>query len=69
MAILDGIGKVIRRHAEETESIFAGELLESWVDSSARFTKVMPKDFKRVIKIRELAIAEGRDPLVAVMGG
>jgi hypothetical protein len=29
----------------------------------------MPKDYKRVIKIRELAIEEGRDPLVAVMGG
>ena len=66
LILLEG---VIRRHAEETESIFARELLDSWAASCARFTKVMPKDFKRVIKIRELAIAEGRDPLVAVMGG
>jgi glutamate synthase (NADPH/NADH) large chain len=65
-AVLESI---IRRHVEETDSRFAAELLADWPASTYRFTKVMPKDYKRVIKIRELAIAEGRDPLVAVMGG
>ena len=65
-AVLEGI---VRRHVEETDSRFASELLADWSSAAGRFTKVMPKDYKRVIKIRELAIAEGRDPLVAVMGG
>jgi glutamate synthase (NADPH/NADH) large chain len=65
-AVLEGL---IRRHVEETDSRFAAELLADWSSAAGRFTKVMPKDYKRVIKIRELAIAEGRDPLVAVMGG
>jgi glutamate synthase (NADPH/NADH) large chain len=65
-AVLEGI---VRRHVEETDSRFASELLADWSSAAGRFTKVMPKDYKRVIKIRELGIAEGRDPLVAVMGG
>lgn len=66
LAVLEG---VIRRHVEETESSLALQLLANWPASVARFIKVMPKDYKRVIKIRELAVAEGRDPLVAIMGG
>jgi len=60
---------IIRRHSEETDSTFAASLLADWPASAGRFTKVFPKDYKRVLRISEQAIAEGRDPLVAVMGG
>jgi glutamate synthase (NADPH/NADH) large chain len=60
---------IIARHEEETGSLIAAELLTDWNDSVRRFTKVMPKDFKRVILLREQAIARGEDPILAVMGG
>jgi glutamate synthase (NADPH) large chain len=60
---------IIARHEEETGSLIAAELLTDWTDSVQRFTKVMPKDFKRVILLREQAIARGEDPILAVMGG
>jgi glutamate synthase (NADPH/NADH) large chain len=60
---------IVVRHEEETGSLIAAELLVHWDDSVRRFTKVMPKDFKRVISLREQAIARGEDPILAVMGG
>ncbi len=60
---------IIVRHEEETGSMTAAELLTDWNDSVRRFTKVMPKDFKKVILLREQAIARGEDPILAVMGG
>ncbi len=60
---------IIARHEEETGSLIAAELLTDWNDSVQRFTKVMPKDFKRVILLREQAVARGEDPILAVMGG
>jgi glutamate synthase (NADPH/NADH) large chain len=60
---------IVVRHEEETGSLIAAELLVHWDDSVHRFTKVMPKDFKRVISLREQAIARGEDPILAVMGG
>ena len=59
---------IVVRHEEETGSLIAAELLVHWDDSVRRFTKVMPKDFKRVISLREQAIARGEDPILAVMG-
>jgi len=44
-------------------------LLENWSTAQKRFTKVMPKDFKRVLRLREEALAKGEDPVLAVMGG
>ncbi len=60
---------LVRRHAEETESRFAGEILADWWSSARRFTKVMPKDYKRVLRLRAEAEARGLDPVEAVMGG
>ena len=37
------------------------ELLTEWDDAVDRFGKVMPKDYKRVLKAREAAEADGRD--------
>jgi glutamate synthase (NADPH) large chain len=60
---------LLRRHAEETESERAAELLTDWPASARRFTTVMPKDYKRVLRLRAEAEEKGMDPLVAVMGG
>ena len=60
---------LVRRHAEETESRFAAELLADWWTSAHRFTKVMPKDYKRVLRLHAEAQERGLDPMVAVMGG
>ena len=60
---------LIRRHTEETESLTSAELLADWAATAERFTKVMPKDYKRVLRVRAEAEERGMDPLVAVMGG
>ena len=60
---------LVRRHTEETESLSSTELLADWPAASARFTKVMPKDYKRVLRLRAEAEEKGVDPMVAVMGG
>jgi glutamate synthase (NADPH) large chain len=60
---------LLRRHHEETESDRAAELLADWPASSGRFTTVMPKDYKRVLRLRAEAEEKGMDPIAAVMGG
>ena len=64
--VLQGL---LTQYCEETASDVAENLLSDWNASIGRFVKVMPKDYKRVLQVREQAIAEGKDPLVAVMGG
>ncbi len=39
----------------------AAALLADWDASLARFTEVMPRDFKRVLEAREEALQEGLD--------
>jgi glutamate synthase (NADPH/NADH) large chain len=65
----DELRSLILRHVEETESAMGTELLADWETSKGRFTKVMPQDFKRVLRLREEALAKGEDPVLAVMGG
>jgi glutamate synthase (NADPH/NADH) large chain len=60
-ADLDLVKNLVIRHFEETESTVAAALLAEWEDSSARFTKVLPRDFARVLAARELAETEGLD--------
>ena len=60
---------ILRQHAEETESVPARELLGDWARSAGRFTKVMPKDYKRVMQLQAQAVEQGLDPMVLVMGG
>ena len=57
----------VERHHTETDSAVAYGLLTDWDDAVERFTKVMPKDFKRVLQAREAAERDGRDPNVAIM--
>jgi glutamate synthase (NADPH/NADH) large chain len=53
---------LVSRHAEETDSSVAKELLADWPAATQRFTKVLPRDFARVVQIRGQAEAEGLDP-------
>jgi glutamate synthase (NADPH/NADH) large chain len=57
----------LRRHAEETDSAVAAGLLEDLDASLARFSKIMPRDYKRVLQAQAQAELEGRDPIEAVM--
>ena len=68
-ADIQQLHELIRRHTEETESLSTAAILDEWPAAARRFTKVMPKDFKRVLRIRAEAEEKGMDPMVAVMGG
>ncbi|NPC44279.1 glutamate synthase large subunit [Nocardioides sp. zg-1230] len=50
---------LVEQHAEETGSAVATALLDVWDASLARFTEVMPSDFKRVLEAREEALEDG----------
>ncbi len=52
---------VVRRHRAETESAVAWRLLQDWPEALGRFTKVMPRDYARVLQVRSRAEAEGLD--------
>lgn len=58
---VDELHDLVRRHHEETGSTVAAELLEDWEASVARFTEVMPSDYKRVLEARAEALEEGLD--------
>ena len=57
--------EVVERHHAETGSAVAARLLTDW--DPGRFTKVMPKDYKRVLSAASQAEREGRDVNEAVM--
>jgi glutamate synthase (NADPH) large chain len=56
---------VVERHHAETGSALAARLLADW--DPGRFTKIMPKDYKRVLSAASQAKREGRDVNEAVM--
>jgi glutamate synthase (NADPH/NADH) large chain len=58
---------VVSRHHAETGSAVAASLLETWDESVRRFSKIMPKDYKRVLRAASAAEREGRDVNEAVM--
>jgi glutamate synthase (NADPH) large chain len=57
----------IEQHRFETASAVAQRLLDNWDDTLARFVKVMPRDYKRVLEAERRAAAEGTDPIEAIM--
>jgi glutamate synthase (NADPH/NADH) large chain len=61
------IRRLAERHTAETGSAVAGRLLADWDQALARFVKVMPKDYKRVLDAASRAEQEGRDVNEAVM--
>ncbi len=58
---------IVRRHHELTGSTVAASLLGDWPRRGAAFTKVMPRDFQRVLEAMRQARAEGRDIDDAIM--
>jgi glutamate synthase (NADPH) large chain len=67
----DGDAETLRQmlaeHAEETGSPVAAALLADWPAATPRFTKVMPRDYKRVLLAMEQARSTGADVDTAVM--
>jgi glutamate synthase (NADPH/NADH) large chain len=59
--------EIVRQHHERTGSAVAASLLGDWPRRSAAFTKVMPRDYQRVLEAMRLAKAEGRDVDEAIM--
>jgi glutamate synthase (NADPH/NADH) large chain len=57
----------VERHHAETDSSVAWDLLTHWDDAVERFGKVMPKDYKRVLRARAAAERDGRDVNEAIM--
>lgn len=57
----------IERHYQETDSAVARGLLTDWDAAAARFGKVIPKDYKRVLQAREAAERDGRNVDEAIM--
>ncbi|MGN6245287.1 MAG: glutamate synthase large subunit [Motilibacteraceae bacterium] len=53
---------IVERHAAETGSTVAAGLLAGWDAALARFTKVMPTDYKRVLAARAAALEAGLAP-------
>jgi glutamate synthase (NADPH/NADH) large chain len=58
---------LITSHHAETGSATAADLLRDWDSALTRFTRVMPKDYKRVLAAADQAAREGRDVNQAVM--
>jgi glutamate synthase (NADPH/NADH) large chain len=58
---------LLTKHAEYTKSSVAKNILDHWSDYQARFIKVMPKDYKRVLAAIKKAKAEGTSVEKAVM--
>ncbi|MBB4915773.1 glutamate synthase large subunit [Streptosporangium saharense] len=61
----DALREIVETHLAETGSAVARELLADWDPS--RFRKIMPTDYKRVLRAAEAARREGRDIDEAVM--
>ena len=57
----DELRDLVRRHQEETGSVVAEALLAEWPASVARFTEVMPSDYKRVMEAKAEAVEDGLD--------
>ncbi len=59
--------KLVSAHVEHTESSRGSELLAAWGAAVTRFTKVIPRDYKRVLEIEADALSRGEDPMLAIM--
>jgi glutamate synthase (NADPH/NADH) large chain len=55
------LGEVISSHAKLTGSRVAAALLADWPIAAVRFSRVMPRDYRRVLTVRAEAAALGVD--------
>jgi len=58
---------LVVRHEQETGSTLAAGLLQTWDRVVPRLSKIMPRDYKRVLVASADAAREGRDALQAIM--
>jgi glutamate synthase (NADPH/NADH) large chain len=58
----DVVHELLVRHRQETESTVAWRLLQDWPASRERFTRLLPRDYARVVRLRRQAVADGLDP-------
>jgi len=53
--------QLVRKHVAETGSRLGEELLADWATTAGRFSKIMPRDYKRVLAAQAKAADEGLD--------
>jgi glutamate synthase (NADPH/NADH) large chain len=58
---VDLLHHLVDRHTELTGSAVGAALLRDWRAAAARFTKVMPRDYKNVLDARASALEAGFD--------
>jgi glutamate synthase (ferredoxin) len=63
------VRSLLRRHVRYTNSGRAVRLLADWLEESARFVKIIPRDYKRVLLAEAKARAENREPAFAELVG
>lgn len=61
------VREMIKNHVAYTDSFVGKEILENWEENCNRFTKIIPKDFKRMTKEIDRACAAGLDGEDALM--
>jgi len=59
--------EIVTRHAAETGSTVAANLLAEWDEAVNRFAKIMPRDYKRVLEAARAAERDGIDVDEAIM--
>ena len=64
-ADINYLSGILKNYIEETDSTLAKVLIKD--TKLARFTKVMPREYKRVLLAQERAKKDGTDPMQAVM--
>ena len=58
---------LVREHLRETGSVTAEKILERWHQQVHHFVKVMPQDYKRVLRAAAMAEEQGVNPETAIM--
>jgi glutamate synthase (NADPH/NADH) large chain len=61
------LATLVQRHATVTGSPVAEALLRDWEASLQRFTKIMPRDYRRVLEATRRAEEAGRDVELEIM--
>ncbi len=64
---VEWLRSIVTRHLEETGSVVAERILSKWWGNTNKFTKIFPKDYKRVLEAQRDAIERGVDVDEAVM--
>ena len=59
------LAEVLTDHRRHTGSRIAAELLSDWPLAATRFTRLMPRDYRRVLDARAAATAQGVDDAAA----